>query len=115
MRKLMFLTAIVAVCLPMFTSPREGHAKTQAVVEIQVTEDGFVPSKVEAAGGKPLTLVFTRRTDQTCATEAVFPSLKRRVALPLNRPVRITVRPRSGQPIEFACGMGMYSGKIVAR
>lgn len=115
MRTLMFLTAVVAVSLPAFASAHEGHAKTQKVVEIQVTEDGFVPSKVEAVAGKPLTLVFTRKTDRTCATEAVFPSLKRRVALPLNRSVRITVRPRSGQPIEFACGMGMYSGKVVAR
>ncbi len=115
MRKLIYLIAVVALCLPAWASAHEGHPKTPKTIEVQVTKDGFVPSQIEVAAGKPVTIVFRRTTDETCATEAVFPSLKRRVKLPLNKPVRVTLQPRSGQSIAFACGMGMYSGKVVVR
>lgn len=115
MRKLLYLTVMVALCLPGFSSANEGHSKTPRAIEVQVTKDGFVPAQVEVVAGKPVTIVFRRTTDETCAREAVFPSLKRRVELPLNKPVRVTLQPRSGQTIAFACGMGMYSGKVVVR
>ena len=115
MRKLLYLAAMVALCLPASSSAHEGHSKTQKTIEVQVTKEGFVPAQVEVAAGKPVTIVFRRTTDETCATEAVFPSLKRRVKLPLNKPVRVTLQPSSGQNIAFACGMGMYSGKVVVR
>lgn len=115
MRKLRYLVAMLALCQPAFASADEGHSKASKTIEVQVTKEGFVPSQVEVAGGKPVTIVFRRTTDETCATEAVFPSLKRRVKLPLNKPVRVTLQPRSGQSIAFACGMGMYSGKVVVR
>src|SRR5437867_2872710 len=114
MRRLTCLIALlVTVLVPTLASAHEGHVRAAKPVEIRVTEEGFVPSRVETPAGRPMTIVFRRTTDRTCATEAVFPSLKRRVALPLNKPVRITLRPRSGHPIEFVCGMGMYSGRVV--
>lgn len=115
MRNLLLLVAMVSLGLPGFSSAQESRSKTPKAIEVQVTKDGFVPAQVEVAAGKPVTIVFRRTTDVTCATEAVFPSLKRRVKLPLNQPVRVTLQPRSGQSIAFACGMGMYSGKVVVR
>ena len=115
MRKLLCLMAMVALYFPAVASAHEGHPQAQKTIEVQVTKEGFVPSQIEVAAGKPVTIAFRRTTDETCATEAVFPSLKRRVKLPLNTPVRVTLQPRSGQSIAFACGMGMYSGKVVVR
>ncbi|HEX9244423.1 MAG TPA: hypothetical protein VF875_18440, partial [Anaeromyxobacter sp.] len=34
-------------------------------VEMQVTEDGFVPAKIKAGKGEKLRLVITRKTDRT--------------------------------------------------
>lgn len=115
MRKLLSVIAVVALCLPLWANAHDGHPKAPKAIEVQITKEGFVPSQVEVAGGKPVTIVFRRTTDETCATEAVFPSLKRRVKLPLNQPVRVSLQPRSGQSIAFACGMGMYTGKVVVR
>ena len=107
--------AVIAL-LPALALAHDGHHKQKArVIEIRVTEEGFVPARVEAHAGQPVTLVFRRTTEHTCATEAVFPSLGRALALPLNRPVRTTLRPRSKGTIEFACGMGMYTGQVVVR
>jgi hypothetical protein len=41
-------------------------------VEIAVTANGFEPAKVAVEKGAPSTLVFTRKTDATCAKEVVF-------------------------------------------
>ena len=99
----------------VFAHAGHGGAMTERPIEIRVTEEGFVPAKVVVPAGRPVTVVFRRTTERTCATEVVFPALRRRVALPLDRPVHVTLRPRSNRSIEFACGMGMYSGKIVGR
>lgn len=40
-------------------------------VAITVSEEGFEPDPIKVAAGKPVTLVFTRNTDQTCAKEIV--------------------------------------------
>ena len=113
--KCMSQVAIIAL-LPSLALAHDGHHKQRnRVIEIRVTEAGFVPARVEARAGQPVTLVFRRTTEHTCATEAVFPSLGRTLALPLNKSVRTTLRPRSKGTIEFACGMGMYTGQVVVR
>lgn len=116
MRGIIRYAAVIAV-LPALAIAHDAHAaaKHKGPIEIRVTEDGFVPARVEAPAGRPVTLVFLRTTDETCVREAVFPASKRRVTLPLNQPVRVTLRPRSNQPIEFACGMDMYRGQVVLR
>ena len=51
-------------------------------VEIAVTRMGFEPERVQVTHGQPVTLVVTRTTDMTCATEMVMPSHGIRRALP---------------------------------
>lgn len=117
MRRSLIAIVLAAALVPGLAIAHEGRATTErdSLVEIRATEHGFVPATVEVPAGRAVTLVFRRTTDRTCAREAVFPALKRTVQLPLNRPVRVTVRPRAGHPIAFACGMGMYSGQVVVR
>lgn len=84
------------------------------VVRIEATRDNFVPSRIEAPAGKPLTLIFTRTAQKTCMGEAVFPDLGIRKELPLNEPVEVTVTPEAGKEIVFHCPMGMGRSTIVA-
>lgn len=82
-------------------------------VAITANEDGFSPSSVKLKKGANTTLVFTRTTDQTCATEVVFPELNVKKDLPKGTPVSIPVPTDKEQTLTFQCGMGMYKSSVV--
>ena len=84
-------------------------------IAITVTEEGFEPKSVEVVAGQPVTLVVTRRTEQTCATDLVIPDYDIRRDLPLNKSVEITFVPLEPGAIRYACGMDMIEGTVVAR
>jgi len=84
-------------------------------IEIRVTEKGFEPALVTVPAGKPVTLVVTRRTERTCATEFVMPAHRIRRELPLDQPVEITFTPASPGDLRYACGMDMVSGIVRVR
>jgi plastocyanin domain-containing protein len=83
-------------------------------VEVRVTPLGFEPDEVHVHAGLPVTLVVTRTTEKTCATELVVPGVVEKVALPLYVPVNVTfVAPKTGS-LRYGCGMGMMvSGVLV--
>ena len=81
-------------------------------VPIQVTEQGFEPSRIEVVKGSNTTLVFTRVTDRTCAKDVVIGN-GAHLDLPLNQPVRIGLGTVSS-PVPFAGGMRMVTGEVVA-
>jgi len=90
-------------------------------VRIAVTDDGFQPQVARVARGRPVTLLITRRSDHTCATEVVFENGGARVELPLGREVRVEL-PALGDAakpgpdtLRYACGMDMFQGMIVAK
>lgn len=82
-------------------------------IDITANDKGFQPSSVSVKKGAPATLVFTRTTDDTCATEVVFPELSLKKDLPKNQPVAITVPTDKEQTLTFQCGMGMYKSSVV--
>ena len=82
-------------------------------VHVAVTDRGFEPATTPISSGHPVTLVVTRKTDQTCATEIVFPSLGTRYALPLNKPVRIELGAAKDDTLRYVCGMNMLGGMLV--
>ena len=84
-------------------------------VAIRVTEKGFEPAVVTVAGGKPVTLVVTRKTDRTCAKEFVLAEHNIHRELPLDQSVEITFTPTRAGELRYACGMDMIAGKIVVR
>ena len=84
-------------------------------VAITVDADGFKPNSVTFKKGAPATLIFTRTTDDTCATEVVFPQLDIKKELPKNTPVTITVPTDKEQKLTFQCGMGMFKGSVVVK
>lgn len=109
--------AIVALILflglqPLMAAP--SSAKIQAV-ELQVTEKGFEPSRVDVNPGIPVVLKITRKTDATCATQIKIPTMKIKKDLPLNKAVSIEVGKLEKGEIRFACGMDMITGIIHVR
>jgi RND family efflux transporter MFP subunit len=81
---------------------------------VAVTAAGFEPASLTVRRGMPARLTFTRKTEQTCATEVVMPAYGIRRPLPLNEPVTIEFVPQ-GNDATFQCGMGMFSGTLVVR
>lgn len=82
-------------------------------IPITVDADGFKPSKLKLKKGAPATMVFTRTTDDTCATEVVFPQLDIKKELPKGQAVSITIPTDKEQTLTFQCGMGMYKSSVV--
>ena len=82
-------------------------------VEMQVTDDGFVPDKIKASKGEKLRLVITRKTDRTCATEIVIKDYGVNTKLPLEKTVTVEVTPKKSGEIRYACGMDMIGGVIL--
>ena len=92
-----------------------GGAQGPKEVRITVTEEGFTPAMVEIPKNEAVTLVVTRKTDQTCATEMVFAESGAKYELPKDQVVRIELP--AGQPdtLHYACAMDMYKGVVVAK
>lgn len=84
-------------------------------LNITVTQAGFEPASLKVKKGVPIVLIITRRTDQTCAKQAVFASLNRTVDLPLNQAVRVELPAQAQGRLSYACGMGMYTGELVVQ
>ncbi len=82
-------------------------------VEMKVTEDGFVPSKVKALKGEKVRLVVTRKTDRTCAKEIVIKAYGINQPLPLDKAVTVELTPKASGEIRYACGMDMISGVLL--
>ena len=84
-------------------------------VKISVTRAGFEPATLVVKQGVPIVLVITRKTDQTCATQAVFPSIGKAVDLPLDRAVRVALPAQSAGRLSYACSMDMHHGELVVK
>ena len=96
-------------------APPAATTATEARFEIAVTDKGFEPADVNVPAGKPVTLVFDRKTDETCAKQVVIKldgGKKIQKDLPLNKPVEVSVTfPKAGK-LTYACGMDMIKGTI---
>jgi hypothetical protein len=82
-------------------------------VDVAVTDDGFVPAKIPAKAGEALTLVITRKTDKTCATEIIFHGQEGKTELPMGKTVEVTYTPKQSGIVRFGCAMGMMVGGVL--
>ncbi len=100
------------------TSTTSSKPADPARIDIKVTDKGFEPADVSVPAGKPVTLVFERKTEQTCAKEVVLTmddGKKIEKALPINTPVEIAATfPKAGK-LGYACGMDMIKGTITVQ
>jgi plastocyanin domain-containing protein len=88
-------------------------AGVQDKVDVVVNEEGFVPAKIPAKAGKPITLAITRKVERTCATEIIFQGQEGKTDLPLNKTVEVVYTPKSSGNINFGCAMGMMIGGVL--
>lgn len=84
------------------------------VPTVSVTSDGFNPPSVTLTAGQRK-IIFIRKSDETCGTEVVFPSLKIEKKLPLNEPVTVELPAEAKGELSFSCGMNMLKGKVVVQ
>ena len=108
-------TALCLGIVSIFAACKGEPPKPAGTGEIPITADdkGFSPSSVTVQKGAPASLVFTRTSDDTCATKVVFPELKIEKDLPKNTPVKIDVPTDKEQKLTFQCGMAMYKSSVV--
>ncbi len=84
-------------------------------IAIEVTDAGFVPERIQIPRGQPVTLVFTRRSETTCAVDVHFvvPDGDRiDEQLPLGTPVEIPIQIDRVGDVVYSCGMNMNHGTI---
>jgi plastocyanin domain-containing protein len=85
-------------------------------VEIKVTDKGYEPSPITLKKDEPVTLVVTRTTERTCATEIIVDKTDINVPLPLNKPVEIAFTPKESGKLVYGCHMGkMISGVFMVQ
>lgn len=94
------------------TVARSGPGGAQ---EVAITvRGGYSPSTIRAVAGKPVRLVFDRQESSSCSEEVVFPDFGVRKFLPENRKTVVEITPSAPGTYEFACGMGMLHGRVIA-
>jgi len=109
---------------PTKTEPTKADPKAATVpsdgtrFEVKVTDKGFEPDDINVPAGKPVTIVFERKTDQTCAKEVIInmaDGSKIEKQLPLNTPVEVAATFPSAGKLGYACGMDMIKGTITVQ
>jgi len=104
MRRLIALAALVLLAGCGASGPSE--------IQVAVTENGFEPKDIVIKKGQAAVLVMTRKTQSTCATEAVFAETGKKYDLPLNQAVRIDLTGVTPGKLHYACGMDMEHGTV---
>lgn len=90
-----------------------GCAKEAAqTIKMTVSDRGFVPAEITVKRGAPVTLLVTRETEATCATELVIQGAGVRKELPLHQEVSVTFTPSTKGELRYTCPMDMISGSI---
>ena len=84
------------------------------VQQVRVTvKGGYAPAVIRVRAGAPVRLDFYRDETNTCTEEVVIPDFGIRTYLPAHRTTPVSFTPSEGT-YEFACGMGMVRGTIIA-
>ncbi|MBA3391403.1 MAG: cupredoxin domain-containing protein [Deltaproteobacteria bacterium] len=95
------------------TAPAQAQAPTR--VHITVTAAGFEPKTAKVRRGVPVTLVFERKFERTCASDVHFVVSGKQIErkLPLDQRVEITTTFPDAGTITYACSMDMIKGSLV--
>ena len=98
---------------PPKPAPTPAAAPAGKTIEMSVTDKGFEPAVVKVKKGEPVTLVITRKTEKTCATEIVIDEEKISTKLPLNKAVTVSFTPKKAGDIKYGCAMGKMIGGVL--
>jgi len=91
-------------------------AAAARTIDINVTDDGYEPAKLELAAGETVRLAFHSETDSECAGSVESEDLGiEPTRLPKGQTTTIEIKaPRPGN-YSFACSMGMNTGTVVVK
>lgn len=92
-----------------------GAKQSVQTIPVQITENGFEPSKIDVKPGTHVILKVTRKTDTTCATSIQVKEKKIKKELPLNKEVSIDLGTLQIGEIRYACGMDMITGHLIVK
>jgi plastocyanin domain-containing protein len=81
---------------------------------MKVTDKGFEPASATVKKGKPVTLIITRMTDKTCATDIVIDEYDIKTKLPLNKPVTVSFTPKKAGELKYGCAMNKMIGGVLS-
>ena len=87
---------------------------TEQTITISATSDGYTPAAVRARVGLPTTLVIRSNDAQGCVRAFTIPTSNLTKILPVDGETRIELGTLPAQTLNYACGMGMYTGAITA-
>src|SRR6267143_883035 len=107
MRSALIALALLTAAAAVGCNGQQKASTGPQVVQLAVTDAGFVPARAEVPRRQAFTLVVTRKTDQTCVKEILIPALNERRTLPLNQAVRIDVSKGVADTLSFICGEHM--------
>ena len=111
-----FLALLLPFALATSALAEVPVTKVAPRIEVSVTKRGFNPDTINVPANKPITLVFTRKTDETCTKSVVLKlddGKKIERELPLDKAVEIAITfPKAGK-LGYACNMDMAKGVIV--
>lgn len=82
------------------------------VVTITATSSSYSPGNVQIRAGVPTTLVVHSVGASGCIRSFVIPSRNEQKILPADGDTRIDLGTLPAGTLDYACGMGMYSGAI---
>lgn len=118
-------SSLIACCLALGACAKKGEApsgptptvqKTSAEprrILLEVTDDGFVPDAIKLRANEAVTLVITRKTDETCATDLLIDGTDINVPLPLNKAVEVAWTPTKAGKVKFGCAMDMMVSGVL--
>jgi len=109
----LLMSTVVATAAPQKAPAAAAPAPAGKTIEMSVTEKGFEPDVVKVKKGEPVTLVITRKTDKTCATEIVIDEEKISTKLPLNKAVTVSFTPKKAGDMKYGCAMGKMIGGVL--
>jgi len=116
----LFVLSVIVLSLSFFSSV---EAQTRGKIlrpkiqtaRVEINKLGYQPMSINLKKGIPARITFVRSTDETCATEVVFPDFGIRRDLPLNQTVAVNITPNKAGEFTFTCGMNMQRGKLIVR
>jgi plastocyanin domain-containing protein len=118
MTRRMVLSIVLALATGAAADAPAPAKPSRLQIDISVTSAGFRPDNIAVPANKPVTLVFTRKTEGTCVKSVVITNAagnKSEHALPFGKPVEVNVTfPKAGQ-LTYACSMDMFKGTIVVQ
>ena len=82
-------------------------------VVMTVTDKGFEPANLRVRKGEPVTLVITRKSDASCATEIVIDEYGVNTKLPLGQAVTVRFTPTKSGQLKYGCAMQKMIGGVI--